>query len=259
MNRFSIFTLTVATVLFVGCSQNIKSFDPVDSLSFPENQVVIQPQLAERLLPDSAVIESHWGILSGKVDEVQALADDFQKNPSDSAWQTIIKKWTDLIPLSEAEKDSISPVSSLQKWAKLNMALLKISGDIKFADALDNLVYNEPVPVLTVAILKSFIYTHVDDQIFVNFFGDSELTHHHTTGGTMKFSQQTTYPDGNEIHLLVEGDDTRFMDVFIRIPEWAVNPTVNHGNVKYVAHPAEYCEISRKWKTGDEIVIRLKN
>jgi DUF1680 family protein len=49
------------------------------------------------------------------------------------------------------------------------------------------------------------------------------------------------------------------MDVFIRIPSWAVNPTVTHGNVKYVAHPGEYCEVYRKWNNGDQIKVELKN
>jgi DUF1680 family protein len=59
--------------------------------------------------------------------------------------------------------------------------------------------------------------------------------------------------------LTCETNDARYLDVYIRIPEWAVNPTVAHGNVKYVAHPGEYCQISRKWKDKDEFFIILKN
>ena len=83
--------------------------------------------------------------------------------------------------------------------------------------------------------------------------------HHHTTGGTVKLTQRTDFPRSNIVTLTCETNDARYLDVFIRIPEWAVNPTVAHGNVKYVAHPGEYCQISRKWKDKDEFYIILKN
>jgi DUF1680 family protein len=59
--------------------------------------------------------------------------------------------------------------------------------------------------------------------------------------------------------LKCESNDVRYLDVFIRIPEWAINPTVSYGNVKYVAHSGEYCQVSRKWHDGDEFRIVLKN
>jgi DUF1680 family protein len=124
---------------------------------------------------------------------------------------------------------------------------------------MEKVLYDAEVPLLSADLLKSIIYTHIDDQIFVNIFGSSSLIHHHTTGGVIKLIQETSYPASNDITLKCETNDARFLNVFIRIPSWAVNPTVTHGNVKYVPHPGEYCQISRMWKDGDEIRILLKN
>jgi len=145
------------------------------------------------------------------------------------------------------------------KWAELNIMLLKLSGEVRFGDVIENLLYKEEMPVLTEKQLKSIIYTHIDDQIFINVLGGSSFDYQHTTGGNVRLTQTTRYPLGSEIILSCEVGDVRYMDVFIRIPEWAVNPTVTHGNVKYVARPGEYCEIYRKWRNGDEFSIKLKN
>jgi len=246
-------------LLFITCSGEKVSFPLVNSISFPEEQIVLESLVAQKIRTDSAGIQIHSGILSGKTDEMFSLFNDFQKTPSDSLWNILMLNWDNFSLKIKDVNDGSLPLSSLQKWAELNVQLLKISGEVKFADVLDRLFYQDSAPVITEKLLKSFIYTHVEDQIFINFIGSSSLLHHHTTGGNIKLIQETAYPASDEMILKCESDDTRFLDVFIRIPSWAVNPTVNLGNVKYVAHPGEYCEISRKWNNGDKIVVRLKN
>ena len=246
-------------LIFVSCTGEKVSFPLVNSVSFSEEQIVLENLVVQKIRTDSASIQIHSDILSGKTDEMFLLFNDFQKTPCDSLWNILMLNWDNFSLKIKDINDGSLPVSSLQKWAELNIQLLKVSGEVKFADVLDHLFYQDSAPVITEKLLKSFIYTHVEDHIFVNFIGSSSLLHHHTTGGTIKLIQETAYPANDEMILKCESDDTRFLDVFIRIPSWAVNPTVNLGNVKYVAHPGEYAEISRKWKNGDEIVVRLKN
>ena len=247
-------------VLLVSCGQK-QSFQSVNSLSFDEGQITLGFSLLPRLASDSLVVNSEKSATAGQLDE---LIGEFQKLSSsmpDSAWNFINKGWTDF-EKNKSQLLSDTMANSriiLQKWSELNMNLLKLTGEVRFGDALESLIYDSPEAVLSEGALKSVIYTHVYDQIFVNLFGSSSLTHQHTTGGTIKLTQETKFPESNEIMLKCECSDTRYLDVFIRIPAWAANPTVNHGNVKYVARPGEYCQISRKWKNGDVFVIRLKN
>jgi hypothetical protein len=253
----------IALFLF-SCSNRENELSVINSVSFPEKNITLDNSITQRLLTDSAVHIPGQNQLSIKLDEMISVADGLRKNQSDSLWNALSANWYDFGKegLSVLSTDSLSnsEVSVIaNKWAELNIILLKLSGEVKFGDAIDDLLYQFPNLVCTEKQLKSIIYTHIDDQIFINLFGASTLTHWHTTGGTVQLIQKTEYPFTNEIALFCECSDTRYLDVFIRIPEWAVNPTVTHGNVKYVARPGEYCQVSRKWNNGDEFLIKLKN
>lgn len=253
----------IAVFLF-SCGSSENGLKVINSGSFPEKNIVLDSSVTQRLLADSVVNMVEPNQLSTKLDEMISATEKLRKNQSDSLWNVVSAGWYDFVKdgSSKLSADSMSnsDASAIAgKWAELNIQLLKLSGEVRFGDTFEHLLCKTQEPVLTEKLLKSVIYTHVDDQIFINVIGSSSLTHQHTTGGTIKLIQKTEYPLINEIALYCECSDTRFLDVFIRIPEWAVNPTVNYGNVKYVAHPGEYCQISRKWRNGDEFRIVLKN
>ena len=254
----------VFAALASSCGTDEARLTVVNLQSFPEKQVAVDTLLAERLLADSAAQTQTFAAGSAKLARLIQEASTLRENQNPGNWQAFLTGWEDFrsnaiatgrTPLSAGD----STATDLQAWAQLNIGLLKLSGEVRFADAVEDLLYSSSMPVLTGAQLKSVIYTHIDDQIFINLPGSSSLTHAHTTGGTVKLIQETSYPATNTILLKCESTDKRYLDVFIRIPSSAVNPTVTHGNVKYVARPGEYCQISRKWNTGDEILVSLRN
>jgi len=251
-------------VFLISCGRSENGLNVIDSVSFPEKNITLDGTVAQRLLADSAVNTAEQNALSVKLGEMILAVEKLRKNQSDSLWSAVSAGWYSFGKdgLSVLSADSLSDSKAkviASKWADLNIALLKLSGEVRFGDAIEDLLYQFPRLVLTEHQLKSIIYTHIDDQIFINVFGSSSFNYQHTTGGNVKLIQRTDYPSGNEMTLTCEVGDVRYMDVFIRIPSWAVNPTVTHGNVKYVARPGEYCEIYRKWNNGDEIKVVLKN
>lgn len=253
----------IAFILF-SCGSSENGLNVINSGSFSETNITLDGAVRQRLLSDSVVDISGQNPLSIKFDQMISGAEKLRKNQSDSLWNAVSASWYDFGKngLSILSADSMSNSAAYAiagKWADLNIQLLKLSGEVRFGDVLEDLLYKFPMLVLTESQLKSIIYTHIDDQIFINLIGSSSVNHYHTTGGTVKLIQETDYPAGTEMTLKCESDDIRFLDVFIRIPSWAVNPTVTHGNVKYVARPGEYCEIYRKWRNGDEIKVVLKN
>lgn len=248
-------------LFFAACGSKKGSFELINSKSFADQQVIVDGHLARRFKADSADYIREPNDLTKRLEEMVSVAESLRETKSDSTWSSLQKSWEEF-QVKEAvllADTSASSVFALQDWAKLNSQLLKLTSEVRFADALERLIYKSGVPVLSESSVKSIIYTHVDDQIFINLFGASTLNHHHTTGGVIKLVQETNYPESQEIILKCECSDTRFLDVFIRIPEWAVNPTITHGNVKYVAYPGQYSEIMRKWNNGDEFRIVLKN
>lgn len=250
----------IILILF-SCGSNPNRLNIVDSKSLSEKQITLDGQIGKYLLTDSLRIESKKNIqesgeINAKLDEMLVLLGQVRQTESDLSWKSLTSKWESFRKNTSGIEGNTAVIG---KWAELNARLLKFSGEIRFADILEKLLYESKKPVLSEKLLKSVIYTRIYDQVFVNIIGSSSISYQHTTGGIVKLIQQTDYPDGNEMILKSECGDLRFMDVFIRIPSWAVHPLVTHGNVKYVANPGEYCEISRKWENGDEIRVVLKN
>ncbi len=263
-------------VLTLGsCRNDENRLTLINSGSFPEKQITLSGSLTERLLKDSVSADTDENLqeqnpLTERIDQMNQVVKMLKKTRSDSTWLALSENWEEFkinhvdvngFPVVELKSgtDSLANESSKAawKWAELNANLLKLSGEIRFGDALEKMVYQEENPVLSESFLKSIIYTHIDDKIFINLIGSSSLNHHHTTGGDVLLIQETGFPEINEVTIKCESTDVRYLDVYIRIPSWAVNPTVTHGNVKYVAHPGEYCEIARKWNNGDEIKVVL--
>lgn len=264
MKRFFLLFPTFLFIVISGCQNRNSGFQVINSVSFPENQVALSANATHRLMADSvaAYSQNHsLQLIDSRLSHIGQLVDEILKNPSGSLWNELNTDWesfrSDAKKLAQSGDSTVN--SDLSKWADLNTKLLRFSGEAKFAEAFTNLLYSSTKPVLSSNQLKQTIYTHVFDEVFIHIPIASAVSFQHTTGGTIRLIQETNYPEGNEITLKCECSDTRFLDVFIRIPPGATNPSVTHGNVKYVARPGEYCQITRKWKNGDEFVIRLKN
>jgi len=248
-------------LIFLACGGQMESFPVVNSESFNVKQIVIGGSLSPYLRSDSLGLIMDSSALTEKLEKMIRKTEALKKDSPDSVWNLLDKSWQEFQAkeIPSFADTSVNALQVFQKWAGLNIRLLKLTSEARFGDALEKLMYDVQVPVLSESEFKSVIYTRIDDQIFINIIGSSTLIHQHTTGGAIKLIQETAFPSSDEMILKCECSDVRYLDVFIRIPEWSVNPTVSHGNVKYVARPGEYCQISRKWKDGDEFLIKLKN
>jgi len=149
----------------------------------------------------------------------------------------------------------------LASWGALNDELLKYFGSVCFADELERLFYNSRYAgIVNDSILKLTCYTRRYDRIYVNLYTNSTFDFVHTTGGNVRLIQDTDYPNDGKISLKFEVEDKRYVDLFVRIPEWTQFASVTGKGVKYPVHPGEYTEIATKWKSGDrvEIVLGMK-
>ena len=261
-------------LVFSSCKNDPNSLSPINSESFNEKQIQIDFHPSQTEVHDSLLILTQEQNLTLKeLDEMLLMTDKIRKSHSDSLWNRLTRKWTefntnyfgtDRTPYSvkgsstDSLKNKLFREATL-KWVELNVGLVKLSEEVRFGDALEILLYRTQAVVFPDQLLKSVIFTHVFDQIYINVIGSSTMEYQHTTGGNVKLIQETTYPKGNEMILKCECNDLRYMDVFIRIPSWAVNPSVTHGNIKYVARPGDYCQISKQWLTGDVIKVILRN
>jgi len=102
-----------------------------------------------------------------------------------------------------------------------------------------------------------FIYTHVDDALFVNLYTASQLDWKER-GITLR--QETAFPySENSTITIAEGKGA--FNLMVRYPGW-VRPgefkvSVNGQPVDIITGPSSYVSINRKWKKGDIVNIHF--
>ena len=103
-----------------------------------------------------------------------------------------------------------------------------------------------------------FIYTHVDDNLYVNLYAASELNWREK-GVVLR--QETDFPYEESARLRLTQGRGRFA-LLLRCPAWvregAFEVLVNgRPQKKLAAQPSSYVRIGRKWKKGDVIEVRF--
>ncbi|WP_347841059.1 hypothetical protein [uncultured Draconibacterium sp.] len=138
-------------------------------------------------------------------------------------------------------------------WIEMNGLLLELTGKEIYAQAL------EQVSEISSGAEKvqPFVFTKNVDHIYVNIFKPAEIGYSHTLGGEVRLRQETDYPESGKVTLFFEMTERRYIELYIRIPDWAEGTNVEVKKVKYFTQPGTYCKIAKKWKQGDVVEIQL--
>ena len=236
--------------------------DPVNTAEgIPAEQIYIGGVLAESV-PDGAANKTtasdqpsayidDIGRLGKQLEQLKAQRKELETDSD------LSKAWEFLNEQVLKHLEALS-TADFNAWVALNDSLLKYTEEVRFADALERMAYN-PVGEnqLQEDQIKSVFYTRLYDRIYFNLYGSSSLQYEHTTGGVVRLVQETNYPFDGVITLKVELQDTRYLDFYFRIPEWANRASVTCKGVKYPVEPGEFTEIAKKWKNGEEVEIIL--
>lgn len=102
------------------------------------------------------------------------------------------------------------------------------------------------------------IYTHTDNQLYINLFIPSELTWKEK-GLILK--QENNFPEQEATTLRVLKTGGNSFGLNIRYPSWvkagALGITINGKPVTVKSKPSSYVQLNRKWQKGDIISVRL--
>jgi len=142
---------------------------------------------------------------------------------------------------------------ALPAWIEINGLLLELTADAKYAQELEKISANEKMT----DYIQPFVFTRSVDHIYVNLFKPAEMKYQHSLGGDVTIRQETAYPESGSIRLHFEMTERRYIELNIRIPEWAEGTHVEVKGVKYFTKPGSYCFIAKKWKQGDLVEIEL--
>lgn len=116
-----------------------------------------------------------------------------------------------------------------------------------------------PNLVRTIAQVSQWAYAIVENGLAVNIYGGNKLTTKLADGSPLKLTQTTQYPWEGRISIKVEECKAESFGINLRIPSWASSAivTINGEKILHDVVAGTYCSLSRKWVTGDEIILDL--
>jgi uncharacterized protein len=179
-------------------------------------------------------------------------------------------------------------------WLQFNAQLLRLTGEARFADQLENVVLNQLLgaqrcdggawgyyvqmegrkPYTSnldgqcclssgprgVALIPTFSTTTDADGVVLNLYdaGTAHLNLRDRTPVTL--ITETAYPSNERIRITIDPAEQKSFTVKLRIPAWCRNAALKLNDRKAAIHPNAqgYIAIQREWKKGDQIALRLK-
>ena len=180
-------------------------------------------------------------------------------------------------------------------WIRFNQRLLKLTGEAKYAHAIEESYYNALLGALNADGSEWQKYTPLNGQrlpgtgqcgmklnccnangpraqftlplttvmgtkdgLCINFFVPGSYVLKTPSGEKLSVIQQTDYPVSGKIEFGFEMDSPEMMTVKIRIPHWSKENilTINNEPVSEII-PGEYAEIKRNWSAKDKISLQL--
>jgi hypothetical protein len=152
---------------------------------------------------------------------------------------------------------------NVKQWIEITGFLLELSGNSVYASELENIIYKsatlfseQEYKEIEEKVIP-WIFTKDLDNVYVNLYANATLKYEHSLYGAIEITQETSYPELGKIKLIFKMEEKRYIELFIRIPDWAEGATVTETGVKYVANPGTYSQILRKWGEGDSVEINF--
>jgi uncharacterized protein len=182
-------------------------------------------------------------------------------------------------------------------WMKFCYQLLRLTGDPKYADALETSLYNALLGALTpegrwwgynTVLLGERVPSHAQqadvglsccvasgprgmllapawavmtdaDGPVVNLYNRGEYRIRLPSGNTVRIVQDTGYPAEDLIALTIHPETSEAFSLALRIPAWSEQNSllVNGKMADCELKPGTYARIHRKWSPGDKVQLKL--
>jgi DUF1680 family protein len=178
--------------------------------------------------------------------------------------------------------------------SKLDRYLLRITGDPRYGDHLERVIYNTVLgakqpdsdgdypyystygprankvwyphkwPCCSGTLVQGVadyvlnLYLRAADGVTVNMYAASELRLEQN-GARIKLTQATDFPAGETISIRIDSDIPQLWTLRLRIPGWLEQPariTIN-GAAVAPGRPGTFAAVRRRWKGGDVVELRL--
>lgn len=165
--------------------------------------------------------------------------------------QTFEEEWQ---KFSEKKAEHLTNTKDIEVWIAITTELLELTQSERYAAELERIARQHPE---TSKAISAYVFTKNMDHIYVNLFQPKQISYTHSLAGEVEIKQETTYPKSGSVKLHFSMTERRYIELYIRIPDWAEGTTVTVKQVKYFAAPGSYCKIAKKWKEGDLVEVEF--
>ncbi|MET6996093.1 glycoside hydrolase family 127 protein [Chitinophaga defluvii] len=180
-------------------------------------------------------------------------------------------------------------------WLMLSEQLLKLTGEAKYADAIERSYYNALLGAMTPDGSNWGMYTPAmgmrslgsdqcgmglncctangprglfamlplavmsgENGIAINFFADGLYKVEMPDRKLVEITQETDYPVNGKVNIKLQMPVAQEFALKIRIPAWSTqNSLIVNGQPVTVAKGGNYISVNRKWISGDKIELEL--
>ena len=175
-------------------------------------------------------------------------------------------------------------------WMELTQYLLELTGEARYGDAIERLLFNHVFASQTVdgdcyryhtppngfkpddyfhgpdcctgsghrvvAMLPRFFYAEGESGLHVNQFVPSTARLKAPDGTAVLLRVETRYPEANDVLIRVEPERKAKFPVNVRLPAWCEKPLVSvNGEAFPAVKPGGYARLVREWKSGDTVKL----
>lgn len=190
------------------------------------------------------------------------------------------------------EHDYVKPLTgnivescATMSWMQLSQQLLQLTGDTKYADAMERLMLNHVFAAQDaetgtcryhtapngfkpegyfhgpdcctasghriISLLPTFFYAQKGNNFYINQYVDANYA-----GKDFAFDVTGNYPEGETVTIEIKKAANKTLH--LRMPSWCNQPEVSiNGNKANGVKAGSYLSVERKWKAGDRITIHL--
>ena len=96
-----------------------------------------------------------------------------------------------------------------------------------------------------------------DGGLCAMLYSANETTVSLASGTNVKVIEETNYPFEEQVKLIIRTDQSVKFPLYLRIPTWANNASVQVDGGSLNATAGKYVRIERTWQDGDQIVLNL--
>ncbi|MDP3913514.1 MAG: glycoside hydrolase family 127 protein [Bacteroidota bacterium] len=108
------------------------------------------------------------------------------------------------------------------------------------------------------ALLPKLALMTSGNEIFVNLYSQSTASVILNKKNKVTVLQTTTYPESDQIEITVQPEKSGTFTIGLRIPEWSSKTLVLVNGIPVEGvRSGSYCKVTREWKSGDKVILKL--